>query len=46
MVLKEYGDYVDVYTPYITVKGKRIYAVHHGLKVFHLRIPKDKYRPR
>ena len=37
-------EYVIIYTPYITVKGRRIYASSYGLKVFKLAIPKDKYR--
>lgn len=35
---------VIIYTPYITRKGKRIYASSYGLKVFKLEIPKSKYR--
>jgi len=38
--------YVVIYTPYITVKGRRIYASSYGLKVFRLEIPKDKYKAR
>lgn len=37
-------DIIVIYTPYITVKGKRIYASSYGLKVFRLEIPRDKYR--
>ncbi len=36
--------YVVIYTSYITVKGKRIYAVQYGKKAFKLCIPKDKYK--
>jgi len=39
-------EYIIIYTPYITVKGRRIYASSYGLKVFRLEIPRDKYRPR
>ena len=35
---------VLVYTPYITHKGVRIWALQYGLKVFCLRIPREKYR--
>lgn len=35
-------DMVDVFTPYITVKGKRIYHPKGG--VFHFKVPADKYR--
>lgn len=38
------GDTVVIYRPFITVKGKRIYASQVGLKVFRLEIPRDKYR--
>lgn len=30
-----------VYTPYITVKGRRIYASSYGLKVFRFWVDKD-----
>ena len=33
-----------IYTPYITRKGVRIWASQYGLKVFCLRIPREKYR--
>ena len=36
--------YIIIYTPYITIKGKRIYANQYGLKAFRLCIPKDRYR--
>ena len=36
--------YVLIYTPYITRKGVRIWASQYGLKVFCLRIPREKYR--
>lgn len=39
-------EYVEIFTPWITRGGKRIYAWQHGLKAFCLRIPKDKYKPR
>ena len=39
-------DYVEIFTPWITRGGKRIYASQFGLKVFCLRIPKEKYKPR
>jgi len=37
-------EYIVIYTPYITVKGKRIYAASYGLKAFKLTIPASKYR--
>lgn len=37
-------EYIVIYTPYITIKGKRIYASRYGLKAFKLCIPKDRYR--
>ncbi|MEH8092314.1 hypothetical protein P9057_06720 [Gallibacterium anatis] len=38
------SDMVDVFTPYITIKGKRIYHPHGG--VYHFKVPADKYRQR
>ncbi len=38
------SDYVVVYSKYITIRGKRIYASWYGLKAFRLLIPRDKYR--
>lgn len=37
---------VVIYSKFITVKGKRIYAHQKGLDAFRLEIPKDKYKPR
>lgn len=37
-------EYIIIYTPYITVKDKRIYASRYGLKPFKLCIPKDRYK--
>lgn len=39
-------EYIIIYTPYITVKGRRIFASSYGLKVFRLCIPKDRYKAR
>lgn len=39
------GDYMWIYTPYITRKGKRIYAKSYGLKVFRFWVDKDKKKP-
>ena len=39
-------EFIIIYTPYITIKGKRIFASSYGLKTFRLCIPKDKYKPR
>lgn len=39
-------EYIIIYTPCITVKGRRIFASNYGLKVFRLEIPKDKYKPK
>ena len=36
------NEYVLIYTPYITRKGVRIWASQYGLKVFCLRIPREK----
>ena len=33
-----------IYTPYITRKGKRIYASDYGLKTFRFWVDKDKIR--
>lgn len=33
-----------IYTPYITVKGKRIYASAYGLKAFRFWVDQDKLR--
>ncbi len=40
------GAYIIIYTPYITVKGKRIFASSYGLKAFKLRIPIERYKAR
>ncbi len=37
-------DYVEIFTPYITRKGVRVWASQYGLKAFCLRIPREKYR--
>ena len=37
-------DIVVIYRPFITVKGKRIFASQVGLKAFRLEIPRDRYR--
>ena len=39
-------DYIIIYTPFITIKGKRIFAKSYGLKAFRLCIPKERYRKR
>ena len=39
-------EYIIIYTPYITVKGRRIFASSYGLKAFKLCIPKDRYKVR
>lgn len=36
-------DYILVYTPYVTRHGKRYWASQYGLKVFCLKIPRNKY---
>ena len=36
--------YVEIFTPYITRNGVRIWAHQYVLKAFCLRIPCDKYR--
>lgn len=36
-------EYIIIYTPYITIKGRRIFASSYGLKAFRLCIPKDRY---
>ena len=33
-----------IYSPYITVKGRRIFASSYGLKVFRFWVPEDKIR--
>ncbi len=37
--------YVTIFRPFITVKGKRIYAHQKGLTAFAIKIPVSKYRP-
>ena len=37
-------DYIIIYTPYITVKGKKLYAKYYGLKAFRISIPKNRYK--
>jgi len=37
-------DTIVIYRPYITVKGKRIYAWQRGLKAFRIEIPRDKFK--
>jgi len=38
------SDIVIIYTKWITVKGKRLYASKYGKKAFRLEIPRTKYR--
>ncbi len=33
-----------IYSPYITVKGRRIFASSYGLKAFRFWVPEDKVR--
>lgn len=40
------GEYVIIYTSFITKNGKRIYAREYGLKAFPLKIPKSRYKKR
>jgi hypothetical protein len=35
-------NYKVIYTPYITVKGRRIYAYQYGKKVFRFVVPVQK----
>lgn len=37
---------VTIFTKFITVKGKRIYAYQKGLDAFKIEIPISKYHPR
>lgn len=37
-------EHIIIYTSYITIKGKRIYASSYGLKAFKLCIQKKQYR--
>ena len=39
------SDTVVIYRPWITIKGRRVYAWQVGKKAFRLVIPRDKYRP-
>ena len=39
-------EYIVIYTPYLTIKGKRIFASNYGLKAFRLCIPKERYKQR
>lgn len=39
-------EYIIIYTPYITIKGRRIFARKYGLKAFRLCIPKERYLER
>jgi len=43
--MKRHSAYVVIYRPWITVKGRRIYAWQYGKKAFRLVIPSDKYHP-
>ena len=36
--------YMWIFSPYITVKGRRIYASSYGLKVFRFWVDEDKLR--
>jgi hypothetical protein len=38
------NDVIIIYTKWITVKGKRLYASTYGKKAFRLEIPRNKYR--
>ncbi len=37
-------EYITIYRPFITVKGKRIFAHQKGLAAFPIKIPVSKYR--
>lgn len=37
-------EYITIYRPFITVKGKRIFARQKGLAAFPIIIPASKYR--
>lgn len=37
-------DFVVIYTRYITINGRRIYASDYGLRAFRLVIPRSKLR--
>jgi hypothetical protein len=39
------SDFIVIYRPWITIKGRRLYASHFGKKAFRLMIHRDKYRP-
>ena len=43
-ILWKGGMYMWIYSTYITIKGKRIYASQYGLKVFRFWVDKDKLR--
>lgn len=38
-------EFITIFRPFITVKGKRIYAHQKGLTAFAIKIPASKYRP-
>jgi hypothetical protein len=37
---------IYIYRPYITVKGRRIFAYERGLKAFKIRVRKDQGKPK
>ncbi|HBM9155033.1 TPA: hypothetical protein ACNAFO_005333 [Klebsiella pneumoniae] len=37
-------EFITIYRPFITVKGKRIFAHQKGLTAFPIKIPVSKYR--
>lgn len=39
-------DIVVLFTKWITIAGKRVYAHQKGLTAFRLEIPRSKYKPR
>ena len=36
------GEYRVIFTPYITVKGRRIYAKDYGKKCFRFKVPVER----
>ena len=43
---KEKDDLVLIFRPYITIKGRRVYARQKGKKAFPMLVPRESRKPR
>jgi len=42
--MKDADERVEIFTPFVTVKGKKLFASAYGLKVFKILVPRSKLR--